>query len=369
MWRLAVLLLVVLVCIALRQPDKLIYPQFWAEDAAIFYLQAELQGLHSLAVPYGGYWHAVPRTVALIGTQLPVRVLPLWYASAAVAFTALCMAVLLEGLTSEPRRTRWALVVAVLLTPASGEIWATLTNVQWLGASALVALLASPTPQSRRGRVALGTFAAVLGLTGPFAILLWPCAALRAWWRRDRFSVLLLAVLTAAAAMTTPAVVAHPRGDGLLGISSRLPKIWEEVSERPLITVAAAAAFAGMVWAVWLGHQRRDWPVVACGAACVCLTAASVAMVPPEQLSARYLFVPWHTGVWTAILLATRGIRLAWVPIAAAIIVAIVRFPAAPRVRLDWPRDAQCLETHVTCTITINPSWKLGLPGRGTLAP
>ena len=69
--------------------------------------------------------HAVPRTVALLGTQVPIAFLPMLYAYAAVGLTALCLAVPLEGLTSERWRTRWALVLAVLLTPASGELWAT----------------------------------------------------------------------------------------------------------------------------------------------------------------------------------------------------------------------------------------------------
>ena len=369
LWRLFLLLVTVVAMIALRQPDKLTYPQFWAEDGAVFYLQAEQHGLGSIGVPYGGYWHAVPRTVALLGTQVPIAFLPMLYAYAAVGLTALCLAVPLEGLTSERWRTRWALVLAVLLPPASGELWATLTNVQWIGASALVALLAAPTPRSRGGRAALGIVAAVLGVTGPFATLLWPCAALRAWWYRDRFSVVLLAILTACAALTGLALVGHPRGDGLLRLSDRLLRLWQAVGNRPVAAAAAAAALAFVAFGIGVGVQRRDWTIVACGTAFLCITAGSLATVPPEHFSSRYLFVPWSTGTWTAILLVSRGVRLAWGPVVAAAIAAVVRFPAAPLTHYDWPRDAQCLETHVACDMTINPSWKVGLPGRGTRVP
>jgi hypothetical protein len=367
-WRLLLLLVAVVVMIALRQPDKLTYPQFWAEDAAVFYLQAENDGLGSFGTPYGGYWHGVPRAVALLGTAVPIAFLPMLYTYTAVVLTALCLAVPLEGLTSERWRTRWALVLAVLLTPASGELWATLTNVQWIGASALVALLAAPTPASRQGRVALGVVAAVLGLTGPFATLLWPCAALRAWWRRDRFSVVLLAVLTACAALTGLALANHPRGDSLLRLSDRVLRIVQAAGNNPLAATAGAAAMAFLFWGMVIGVQRRDWPIVACATACVCITAGSLVTVPPEHFSSRYLFVPWSTGTWTAILLVSRGMRLAWAPVVAAALVAAVRFPAAPLTRYDWPRDARCLETHATCDMTINPSWKVGLPGRGKLA-
>ena len=80
------------------------------------------------------------------------------------------------------------MVAAVLLVPFSGELWLTLTNVQWFGALLLVALLAAPSPTTTLGAVAWSLGGIFMGLSGPFALLLWPCALARAWWYRDRWS-------------------------------------------------------------------------------------------------------------------------------------------------------------------------------------
>ena len=82
--RLLVLLLALLAVMSVRQPDKLQSPQFWAEDGPVFYLDAEYLGTASIIRPYNGYWHLYPRTIALVGTKVPVRYLPTLYVAAAI---------------------------------------------------------------------------------------------------------------------------------------------------------------------------------------------------------------------------------------------------------------------------------------------
>jgi hypothetical protein len=44
-------LLATIVVLGLRQPQQLLTPQFWAEDAAIFYPEAEFVGAGALLRP------------------------------------------------------------------------------------------------------------------------------------------------------------------------------------------------------------------------------------------------------------------------------------------------------------------------------
>ena len=97
--------------------------------------------------------------------------------------------------------------------------------------------------------------------------------------------------------------------------------------------------------------------------------AGTLVTVPTAQLSARYLFLPWIFGTWTAIALADRGIRIAWLAVAGALALSLTDFTLPPMQRYDWPRDARCLETHRACDMTVNPGWGVGLPGRGPLEP
>ena len=76
------------------------------------------------------------------------------------------------------------MVGAVLFAPFTGELWLTLTNAQWFGALLLVALLAAAPPATVTGAVAWSLGAIVMGLSGPFATLLWPwfgAAAASSW--------------------------------------------------------------------------------------------------------------------------------------------------------------------------------------------
>ena len=172
--KVVVLLLALLATMSVRQPDKLHTPQFWAEDGPVFYLDAENLGAASIVRPYNGYWHLYPRTVALIGTKLPVRHLPRLYVTAAMVVTVCALLALVSARLSERAIARAGMVAAVLLVPFSGELWLTLTNMQWFGGLLLVALLAAPAPATARGAAAWSVGGIVIGLSGPFALLLSP---------------------------------------------------------------------------------------------------------------------------------------------------------------------------------------------------
>lgn len=162
--------------LAFKAPDSLWLPQFWAEDATIFFAQQHWDWWPLLFEPYASYLHTVPRVVAWLFRGL----------APASAPTAYCWAAWLSGSLAlvSLRQLRlggvpyWALLAGVILAPTGGEVFGSITNLQWLSQLYLVAILA----RLARGDVALAprfrlalTF--VLGLTGPFSIF----AALMGW--------------------------------------------------------------------------------------------------------------------------------------------------------------------------------------------
>jgi len=363
--RVIVLLLALLAAMSVRQPDKLYTPQFWAEDGPVFYLEAEYQKTASLARPYNGYWHVYPRIVALAGTHLPVRPLPALYTWAAIAATVGALLALWSARLSERASVRAAMVGAVLFAPFTGELWLTLTNAQWFGALLLVALLAAAPPATVTGAVAWSLGAIVMGLSGPFATLLWPCAALRAWWYRDRWSGWVLALFSVCAAATLVALVGSPRGGGVASLPQRLVPLLDFVLSRKKALLAAGAGSALFATGLVHGVRHRQWPLIACSIAGVLVTASTVATVPIELLTPRYLFIPWAIGTWTALMLAERGYRVAWLGIAAAVVVSLAQLRLPPLQPYPWARDAACLERERVCDVIVNPAWRVGLPGRG----
>ena len=64
----------------LRRPEIITNAQFWAEDGAIWYHQANTIGpLHSLILPQQGYYQTISKLVATLSLAVPVYYAPLLY--------------------------------------------------------------------------------------------------------------------------------------------------------------------------------------------------------------------------------------------------------------------------------------------------
>lgn len=168
-----------------RNPDVVLHPQFWHEDALIFLSQQRTEGLAAVFHPYAGYLHLFPRLVATGASFLPLEFTPLLYLIGAYAgwlwtgtlvFTSPLFA-----------SARWAFLAGLVwvLVPHGGEIFVNLTNVQWPLTAGLALLLAEGTV-SHRSRSHLCLFASVTALTGAGSIVLLPVAGWQLWVSRRR---------------------------------------------------------------------------------------------------------------------------------------------------------------------------------------
>jgi hypothetical protein len=368
-WRAVLLLLLVVGVLVARRPGQLVFPQFWAEDAALFYVDAEMYGTASLWRPYAGYWHVIPRAVALAGTALPVRHLPTLYVLSAFVITACTAWLLMASDFARSRLAGFTLAAALVSAPFTGEIWLVLANVQWVAAVALLVGLGANRPRSNVGRwLAIGAVA-LTGLTGPFALLFLPCVVLRVSYRRDAWSWTLLAVLLLCAILTWLALANHTRS-AIEPLWQRAGVIAAHLRYRLVLSITCLAAVTMLLGALVLGHRRRDVPLVTTAGSGVLLLASVVFTMPLSLLAVlphqggRYLLLPWTLTVWVLVMLLERGVRWPWVPLAVAALVTAYGFRLEPLARYDWPRDAHCLETEWQCRLTVNPEWTFVLPGR-----
>ncbi len=199
--------LAVVALVALRKSDSLLNPQFWAEDGALFFVEAERYGGWGLLFrPYEGYLHLLPRLIAALGVSVPLLHIPAFYAWSALAITGWIAWWLQSPRIALPGG--WIAALALALIPHNGEIYLTTCNLQWVTALGLFALTITDdaiAPSARLGEVALLIFTA---LTGPFVILALPLFAWRAWSRRSVWSYLLLVLALACTAAHAPAILA-----------------------------------------------------------------------------------------------------------------------------------------------------------------
>lgn len=168
----ATFFLVILLVVAFKCNDALNYPQFWAEDAGVFFSGQFGHSWPQLFSPYAGYLHAIPRLVAWVASWLPAGKAPLIYNGMAVLLTALAISFTCKRLRNH--LPAWIVALSFLAVPTSGEIFGTITNAQWFLQFTMAAYCLAPMQQQplphRLWLKALAMF--LISITGPFSILL-----------------------------------------------------------------------------------------------------------------------------------------------------------------------------------------------------
>ena len=217
-----ILFAVAFVLLALRRPDALINPQFWAEDGVeFFYTQVAYGTWHALVQPHAGYLHLIPRLVAAGSSVFPARVVPLVYNLSAFSIAAWsCTIFSLPWcrplLRSDSQRTLLCLLMATSFY--ADELIGTITNAQWFlfVPALLILILPAEKPERSPGRVTWVAAGLVflIGLSAPLVAILLPVAVWTAK-RRGRRAALVPAVLILATFIQV--------GVTLLGHSSERP--------------------------------------------------------------------------------------------------------------------------------------------------
>lgn len=167
------LFLFVFLLLSYKSPDALSNPQFWAEDGTIFFSEQFGRALPQLFTSYAGYLHTIPRLVAWLASAFPYGDQPEVYNFCAIAIDS--AAVLFFALRSRWLVPAWLTLLVFALVPTDGEMFGTLTNVQWFLQFALFAAALYPSSPHRSSfaRRWLGwAIIALVALTGPFSILL-----------------------------------------------------------------------------------------------------------------------------------------------------------------------------------------------------
>ncbi|MFI8717300.1 hypothetical protein ACIGHF_05355 [Stenotrophomonas sp. NPDC077464] len=164
--------MVVLLVMAYKSNDALTNPQFWAEDGRVFFSEQFGHAWPQLTTSYAGYLLTIPRLIAWCASWFPFAKAPLVYNAGAILLSA-------AAITFTCRRLRfflppWIVALSFLAVPTNGEIFGTLTNVQWflqffMAVCCLAPAIASRSPASPWIR-ACGVL--LIALTGPFSALL-----------------------------------------------------------------------------------------------------------------------------------------------------------------------------------------------------
>jgi hypothetical protein len=383
------------VVLALRAPDALTLPQFWAEDGVIFFAQQYDRALPPLFQPYAGYLLVVNRLVAWFATLFSNVHAPLIYDLAAVGIGAASIASLRR--LPLPPAAFWVFLAAFALTPTNIEVFGTLTNTQWLLQFYLLLPMARfVSGEAPRRPVVACLLAAVVGLSGPFsafavagAMAGLACRSLETRTRPSPRALLRnhpdMAVLLLCAIVQATLVLVLPDVQNLR--ASATPG-WNATREVIAALQTHTLGYAWLPHAVFCGVSvlavigciatarsaaaRALVVAMACFVAVQLWTVASKHAAVPTAIpdlildlgyADRY-FLLFKVLFWVSLLLAVRGLSGRLRAIVLPLMLLAIGFVAvqnndrlrrAPMADLDWKTHAQRMDRGEAVTAPINP--------------
>jgi hypothetical protein len=380
----------VLLLLFLRRPESFLHPQLFAEDGPIFYVEADRDPWGSILTPYAGYLHLAARLVAALCSWLH----PLWVPA---AYLSVCTgAVLALSLALFSRRVNLPhpglFALGVVLVPHSGEVFDNLTNLQWITALGLIVLLLARDPEGPAQWLLDLAYAAVIGLSGVFSVLLAPLFAARAAVRRTPAAACIACVVAAGAAVQVYHV-AHCPDPGpansttpVLALATFGHRVWLSLLSPPALSDAAPrwmrAGAGGLGLALlpalclWARTARLARALVA--ASLLLLVAAAIyrfrgmiSMLASVRCGDRYFFVPKVCVLWILIFHLRRAAALRWLSgalLAALLLNTCLSFRFERWKDYDWPYWAGRIATERRVVVPINPegfSFTYERPGPG----
>jgi hypothetical protein len=367
----------VLLILFVRKTELFLNPQFWAEDTSIFFSQARDEGLSAVFRSYGGYLNIIPRLIAAAGSGLPALYAPALYLFASVVFTlASALAVFSPRLNLACRPL---LALALVLVPHNGEVFLTITNIQWVLAPNLLLLLIARDPSNPRQWVFDLVALALLGLTGPFLMLWFPLFLMRAWIKRSRASLILAAVAVLVVSVQFHAYIkdrpAPENGTFLIEQLFRLsgtrfwgpivmPDSWAQQLGVLSGTLLSIVAFTGVIWLLISRFRHRAEPLFFLVAAGLVLASTfykfhgNLALLNDPHNGDRYFYIPHVTLLWILIIEssgsgARRLVCLGVLALCALSSASTFRSP--PMVDYHWADWAPRIDGGENVTVPVNP--------------
>ncbi|MES2697221.1 MAG: hypothetical protein V4773_27395 [Verrucomicrobiota bacterium] len=345
-------------------------------------------GGSALTAPYASYLHTLPRFVAALATWADPRWAPAIFAAIAFLFTLYCAALTQSARCPLPRHPAFAL--AVVLVPDASEVLLNITNLQWINFASFVLILISADGRRWWQQVHDCLLAALIGLSGPFSILIAPLFIWRALQRRTWASSVLCAVVVIAAGIQAWTVLRNPT------VAQATP-----IALVGLLAVPGMRIAGSLLWGYFVPDDFPRWIEVILGIASLALVAALALRKGPlrteriglafafagllasslyrcryvlpdlchASFGSRYFFPLQLFALWL-ILVAAADPRRSVARLCAGLIIwiGLINLPRLKEpayVDLHWEDYAQRIRRGMPGTIPVNPQpWKIVLPAR-----
>lgn len=332
-----ILTLALLACLLYaKRPDALNNPQFWAEDGGLLFQDQQDFGVSAVFRPASGYLMVIQRLLAVSGSLWGPALAPLIFNLSALA-AVLCVGfVILQSRIDMEIWGKALLVLSIALIPHSGEVFLNVANLQHISASILVVLAIQREPASRLNVFIDIIMLVLVGLSGPYIIILAPLFMLRCvfigWTGHN---IRLLAVVLCLALVQGSFLVTADRMTNSLITSRSIAEWWSIIgivlpghlwfawsdllpiqhcgSDRIKSVISAPVFFAlTPALLVMLGYltltSKRRFPIYICFTAGALFFGAALFDCRDDPMRlyrfwgiGRYFFIPYLCVTWALI--------------------------------------------------------------------
>lgn len=254
--------------LVLKFPTPFLQKFLWAEDGPIFLQGAHSGFLQSLITPYSGYLHIIPRLTAGFSLLFDLKYTPIIFLIASI----LVVLALVHTIFTSFDASLWKKSLVsflIVLTPSNSSMFNNLTNIQWFGASILIIFLASEYEFSNSYKKYFFAFAVLLlGLTGPFSVLLLPILGLRGFVKRDFKRNLFFYIPFLISSFIQMWFLIHaPRvsesAHAVIGLATRLQPIWNVIVNFSIWPIVSVIIF---LWVIYLSiknlRAKKNYAIV-----------------------------------------------------------------------------------------------------------
>lgn len=346
----------------------------------MLFINAYQHGLRAILIPYAGYLHLVPSLIAVCGVcGFDPAWVPAWCNGATFALWLVVAGGIFSARIRLPAKP--ALALALVMVPTAGHVIVFLYNLNWLLALGLVLVLIADDADTLGRRVVDRLVVLLCGLTGPFAVFLWPLFIIRAAVRRSVESGFIAAEASLVAALQAllmyhdraefarssppePGWLVSVLGGRLFGTffaGYRIPQIQPDAA---WIVLALGATALGIFLALKAKSFSAAQRTLAGAWLCLVVPVALKFLreVPPVSMPAngdRYFFLPHVLLAWLLVILAAEGSGWKrWVPsmlLGLALIANRSTFRVAPLRDFGWRWHVQPIREGKAFNIPINP--------------
>jgi len=363
-----------------KTPHQFICPQFWAEDGVIFFTEAMKNGAHAFTTPYAGYLHLIPRSVAFLATFLPIIYSPFIY----FYFSNIILLVLAWSYLSLCKQSHSGLflVFSIVLVPTRGEIFTSLTNLQWVIAPFILIIFYSDTRLSKLSKAFFSLALFFVCLTGPFSIFFFPFVIATFFVQKNSiYRFINLAIYFLGTFTQIICLLGSDRHQKTpLAIKSCLSFFFVNflgstfmgkfALKAPILGAAIGVTFTFWILSCVYRLAGKDKIMALCliassgGLLFASFAADEGISMGPFAGGSRYFYIPslliiWLIGIFVLKLHEVRFVNMFFLTL--IVFSAIISFRNPPFVDLQWYKTMK--KSDRSETILINPPpWKISIP-------